>query len=351
MALIDGTESNDIPLNGTNSADTINGLGGDDTINGGNGADTLNGDAGNDILNGGTQDDTLNGGEGGDTLNGDQGADTLNGDAGNDTLNGATGDDVLNGGSGNDTLNGGNGEDTLTGGSGDDTLSGGNDPDTFTYSFTVTEGTGGSSSFTDWLIANGLGSQVSNGEVADGTAQNVFATQYTAWINHLVSEYGLGEDLDGDGIVNIGLNQNDASADATPWIEGISQEDLATMFSDRDSVMLKTGKVSQERYYSDDFSFGSETQVTSSDGNDRIIDFAWGDDKLDFSGLGATVADAKAMFLDMFTLDTSQDVNSDGTNDSVLSLATDASWSLTLIGINGHSLEQIADNAINFNIA
>lgn len=350
MALINGTESGET-LNGTNQGDTINGLGGDDTLNGGNGADTLNGDAGNDTLNGGTQDDTLNGGEGNDTLNGDQGADTLNGDAGNDTLNGGTGDDVLNGGSGNDTLNGGTGEDTLTGGSGDDTLTGGNDPDTFKYSFTVTEGTGGNSSFTDWLIANGLGSQVNDGEVADGTTQNVFSTQYTGWLNHLVSEYGLGEDLDGDGIVNIGLNQNDASADATPWIEGISQEDLAAMFGDRDSVMLKTGKVSQERYYSDDFSLGSETQVTSTDGNDLISDFAWGSDKLDFSGLGATVADAKAMFLDMFTLDTSQDVNNDGTNDSVLSLATDSSWSLTLLGVNSYSLEQIADNAINFNIA
>ncbi|HEY6610399.1 MAG TPA: calcium-binding protein [Pseudomonas sp.] len=314
MALINGTESGET-LNGTNQADTINGLGGDDTLNGGNGADTLNGDAGND------------------------------------TLNGGNGDDVLNGSSGDDILNGGNGADTLTGGTGDDILTGGNDPDIFKYSFTVTEGGGGSSSFTDWLIANGLGSQVNDGEVADGTTQNVFSTQYTGWLNHLVSEYGLGEDLDGDGIVNIGLNQNDASADATPWIEGISQEDLATMFSDRDSVMLKTGKVSQERYYSDDFSFGSETQVTSSDGNDRILDFDWGSDKLDFSGLGATVADAKAMFLDMFTLDTSQDVNGDGTNDSVLSLATDSSWSLTLIGVNSYSLEQIADSAINFNIA
>lgn len=329
MALINGTESGET-LDGTNQADTINGLGGDDTLNGGNQSDILNGGEGNDTLNGGTQDDTLNG------------------DAGNDTLNGGTGDDVLNGGSGNDTLNGGNGADLLTGGSGDDSLTGGGDPDIFKYSFTVTEGTGGSSSFTDWLIANGLGSQVSDGEVADGTTQNVFSTQYTAWLNHLVSEYGLGEDLDGDGIVNIGLNQNDAGADATPWIEGISLEDLAAMFSDRESVMLKTGKVSQERYYSDEFSLGSDTQVTSTDGNDWIRDFTWGSDKLDFSGLGATVADAKAMFLDMFTLETSQDVDNDGTNDSVLTLASDSSWSLTLLGINSYSLEQIADNAINF---
>jgi len=351
MALINGTESGET-LDGTNEADTINGLGGDDTLNGGNQSDILNGGGGNDTLNGGTGDDTLNGGEGNDTLNGDQGNDTLNGDAGNDILNGGTGDDVLNGGSGDDTLNGGNGEDILTGGSGDDILTGGNDPDTFRYSFTVTEGTGGSSSFTGWLIANGLGSQVIDGEVADGTTQNVFSTQYTAWLNHLVSEYGLGEDLDGDGIVNIGLNQNDAGEDATPWIEGISPEDLAAMFGDRDSVMLKTGKVSQERYYSDEFSLGSaDTQVTSTDGNDLIRDFTWGSDKLDFSGLGATVADAKAMFLDMFTLDTSQDVDNDGTNDSVLTLGTDSGWSLTLLGINSYSLEQIADNAINFNIA
>ena len=285
MALINGTVNSET-LDGTNQADIINGLGGDDILNGLNGDDTLNGGEGNDILNGGN------------------GADTLNGDAGNDILNGGTGDDVLNGGSGNDILNGENGDDTLTGGEGNDILSGGRGDDTFKYSFTVTEGGGGSSSFTGWLIANGLGSQVSGGEVADGTTQNVFANQYTAWLNHLVSEYGLGVDLDGDGIVNIGLNQNDASEDATPWIEGISQEDLDTMFSDRDSVMLKTGKVSQERYYSDDFSLGSETQVTSSDGNDLITDFDWGSDKLDFSGLGATVADAKAMFLDMFTLDT-----------------------------------------------
>ncbi|MOA32546.1 hypothetical protein D3C78_1537780 [compost metagenome] len=63
------------------------------------------------------------------------------------------------------------------------------------------------------------------------------------------------------------------------------------------------------------------------------------------------MADAKAMFLDMFTLDSSQDINGDNINDSVLTLATDSSWSLTLLGINGYNLEQIADNAINFNIA
>lgn len=329
MAEINGTENGET-LDGTNQADTINGLGGDDTLNGGNG------------------DDTLNGGDGNDTLYGGNGADTLNGDAGNDTLYGGTGNDTLNGGSGNDTLRGENGEDVLTGGTGDDQLYGGTGDDLFCYSFSVSAGSGGSSSFTGWLVANGLGSQVASGELADGTTQNFFATHYSAWLNYLVSEYGLGEDLDGDGIVEIGLNQNDSGADATPWIEGISQEDLADMFGDRDSVMLKTGKVSQERWYSDSFDLGNaNTQVTSTDGKDWIHDFEWSKDRLEFAGLGATPDDARDMFLSMFSL-SQQDVNGDGKLDSVLTLASDSSWSLTLIGVNGYDLEQLADNAINF---
>lgn len=169
MALIEGTDSNDL-IQGTSSADSISGLDGDDTLSGGfsgrnflqgnrgndfivggagldtihggknddtlygnDGADLMYGDLGNDILLGNRFNDTLYGGAGLDTLHGGklddsvfggQDADRLFGDLGNDFLQGNQGDDWLEGGLGNDVLRGGKGDDWLDGGAGDDTLYG-----------------------------------------------------------------------------------------------------------------------------------------------------------------------------------------------------------------------------------
>ena len=98
--VIDGDDSANTNLVGSQGKDLIRGLGDNDQ---------LFGMGGDDRLEGGAGDDYLSGGNGSGNASGD---DTLYGGAGNDTLCGEDGDDILDGGSGNDTLQGGTGADT-----------------------------------------------------------------------------------------------------------------------------------------------------------------------------------------------------------------------------------------------
>jgi hypothetical protein len=305
MATIIGTEASDTLIGATQpdgiaEDDLIVGAGGDDLIQGGGGSDTISG------------------GDGIDTLFGDYFTTTDEQTPGGDNLSGGAGDDTLIGGGGNDILEGGAGGDLLCG---DDVMDGGG-ADTFKFSFT-TASAGQSESFTDWLAANGSGTAVSNGELADGTTQSFFSTKYTEWLQHLVKDYGIGIDTNGDGQIKVGLNQNDPTG--TPQIEGLGAEELADMFCDRENVLIKTGKTTHERHYSDGFttSSGGEAVVTGLDGQDVIYDFEWGSDNLSFSGLGTdfTLQQFEASF---------QVTQSDyGT---VLALV-DGSWSATLLGM------------------
>jgi Ca2+-binding RTX toxin-like protein len=187
MAIITGTERNDVIVGLNESGDEIYGLGGNDSITGlsgsdalfgGNGHDTLYGSAGNDMLDGGAGADRLYGGAGNDTLRPDSGAldnDRIDGGDGidtidystapvtrgvridlrltgaqdtlgagkdtilsvenilgtryADTLNGSNGANLLDGGMGNDKLYGNAGSDTLYGRNGNDLLDGGTDDD------------------------------------------------------------------------------------------------------------------------------------------------------------------------------------------------------------------------------
>ena len=300
MAIIFGTETNDT-LSGAGEDDLIQGGGGSDTIYGGDGIDTLFGDY---FTTTGTGEQTPDG----------------------DNLFGGAGDDALLGGAGNDVLEGGAGNDVLIG---DDVLMDGGGADTFKFSFTTTSAAQ-SESFTDWLKANGSGTAVSNGELADGTTQAFFSTKYTEWLQHLVRDFGVGVDMNGDGQIKVGLNQNDPAG--TPQIEGLSAQELADIFSDRESVLIKTGKTTHERYYSDGFtsSSGGEAVPAGLDGHDVIYDFEWGSDKLSFTGLGTdfTLQQFEASF--EVTL---IDYSGDGQIDSSLLALADGSWSATLWGI------------------
>jgi Ca2+-binding RTX toxin-like protein len=183
---LSATASNN--FSGGFGADTLDGGGGNDTLKGGDGNDTLLGGAGNDYLLyaesffSATNVDSFDGGIGSDTfvissfslgaatinllsgklldgaalrgtitnvenvqvagsqnVTGDAGdnviSNTLSGDnifsglAGNDTLNGGGGVDRLYGGRGNDTLDGGFGNDRIRGGNGNDTIIGGSGTD------------------------------------------------------------------------------------------------------------------------------------------------------------------------------------------------------------------------------
>jgi hemolysin type calcium-binding protein len=284
----------------------------------------------NDTLSGTAEDDVIEGAGGSDTISGGDGNDTLFGDYFTTTTDVQTPDgDILSGGAGNDNLIAGAGDDVLDGGAGMDVLIGGEGADTFKFSFT-TESAGQSESFTDWLKANGSGTAVSNGELADGTTQAFFSTKYTEWLQHLVKDFGLGVDMNGDGQIKVGLNQNDPAG--TPQIEGLSAEQLADMFSDPETVLIKTGKTTHERYYSDTFtsSTGGEAVPTGLDGHDFILDFEWGLDTLSFSGLGTDFT------LDQFEASfevTQTDYDGDGQIDLTVLALANGSWSATIWGI------------------
>lgn len=318
-----------------------------------NGDDIIIGDNNDNILgssapNTGNGADEIYGAGGNDTLNGGNGADTLYGGAGIDTLNGDNGEDELYGGSGDDTLKGGGANDILVGGKDNDTLTGGSGDDEFVFRFCLTESNGASDSFTDWLTDHGYAQYVVSGLVADNIPQNVFASQYTAWLNYLVQEYGLGEDTDGDGIINVGLNQNDSDPDATPWIEGVSAEDLMALFDGRDDLIVKTGKVTQERYYSNIFSTGDGETTLDGEGYDIINDFRHtgaGNDTMRFQGL--TTAQFDQLVADgVISVNLAATADANGVADDTV-----ISWdggSITLLGQTfGGSLATLKD-AITF---
>jgi Ca2+-binding RTX toxin-like protein len=315
MAAINGTELDD-SLAGSDGKDTLNGFAGDDTLSGAGGNDNLNGQSG---------DDTLYGGTGDDMLNGQQGADELYGEAGEDTLHGQTGDD---------TLDGGADDDRLTGHEGDDTLTGGDGADSFHYSFNVSEGTSVSERFTDWLITQGLAEQVdADGQLVDGTKQGDFNQLYGGWVEYLIDKYELNPD---GKDVSLNLDFNDANGAPEAWIDGVNV--LAGLMGEREDSTWTSGgsrnTVSHTNYYSDLFSFGNGLSASSDDGHDTITDFEQGVDRLDFSGL------SEAQFTQLFDI-TQTDIGGDGIQDTVLSIAGDDSWSLTLIGVSDFTTSDI----------
>ncbi|MGQ9368133.1 SwmB domain-containing protein [Azospirillum sp. ST 5-10] len=87
--------------------------------------------AGKADIEGGNRGDIIAGGNNDDTVDGGGGEDTIAGGAGADSLSGAVGNDVLRGDAGADTLVGGDGTDTLYGGAGIDLLHGGAGVDQF----------------------------------------------------------------------------------------------------------------------------------------------------------------------------------------------------------------------------
>lgn len=252
-----------------------------------------------------------------ETLQGTELDDSIYGMAGNDTLEGLAGADLLDGGEGDDTLDGGDGDDTLDGGAGNDLLTGGLGADAFHTGFTVT--TPETSTFSGWLADQGLAP-------LDGASQSYFAKNYTAWLTSLVAENELGADVDGDGVVSVDLNQNDP--EGTPTIEGMTQEELAVLFGDRQSLDVQTGRTTHERWFSDTFTFG-ETAITTDAGMDSITDFTAADgDTLHLAGV------TQADFDEFFTV-AEMDVDADTVLDTVVTLDTDPSWSLTLVGTSG----------------
>jgi hypothetical protein len=349
------------------------------------GIENVTGSAYNDVLTGDTGNNVLQGGAGNDTIDGDAGNDTIDGGVGNDTLTGGAGNDIFNfsfdlttgstGGSSTTytftdwlTENYGivaDGDNHLPDYVPSDGHKGGKDDqhgkgdqhgkddqqhgkddqqhgkDDQQHGKDDQHGKGDQQ--------HGKGDQRGNdgGHHHDGDApsadtglsQGFFSTHYTEWLSDVVVanllEQGLVQDVNGNGKIDIALNQNDPYG--TPSIEGLSAETLAGMFSDRDGVVLKTGEHAQERFYSNEFTLasggGTTTTATNGDGSDTISDFIWGVDQLEFSGLAGLTLD---QFTSSFAV-TEADVNNDGIVDTTLLALADGTWDVTLVGVSGHA--------------
>jgi hypothetical protein len=263
----------------------------------------------------------------GETVDALAGDDVLFGGDGDDVLSGGDGDDFLFGTGGDDILVGGAGMDVLIGGAGNDTLTGGEGADKFQFAFEMTEVT---ESFTAWLESQGL-------QTSDWT-QAFFATNYTAYLDYLVEKYSLGVDTNGDGKISVGLNQNDPYG--TPHIEGMTDEELSTMFSDAEGVKVYTGKKLTERFYSEEFSTG-EGGVSSFDGFDSITDFNLEEgDCLEFVGLGSKDDFSFEQFKTFFHV-VEVDQDGDGAADDTAVSLQNGDWGVMLCGVTGLTEEQV----------
>jgi hypothetical protein len=235
-----------------------------------------------------------------------------------ENVTGSAFDDVLGGDAGGNVLRGGGGDDALVGQGG---------ADIFGYSFDVAGG-GETFSFTQFFAAHG--GRVVNGEVADGTSQGQFSSLYTKWLEMLAEDHGLGTK-----VLDIGQN---AGSSGSPLIENMTGE-----FEQRESFSWTSGSgkktVTHVRWYSDTWSTGGDETIASNDGFDRILDFASGEDKLDFSGI------TMEQFLNNFRADASMDVTGDGLVDTVITIEGSSNWSLTLSGVS-RDLLAIADETM-----
>ena len=98
-------------------------------------------------------------------------------------------------------------------------------------------------------------------------------------------------------------------------------------------------------YYSRD---DSGIRLSSADGNDVITDFQFGTDVLqftdaNFSGLSLT----EQQFEDLFQL-RQLDTNNDGVKDTTVLSLDDGGWSVTLIGVAGHTEADFYHEAVQF---
>ena len=236
---------------------TGNGNSLDNIISGGAGADTLSGGAGNDVYFVGAG-DVVNEQSGGgiDTIRTTLDTYTLGANVenltfvgtGNFTGTGNALDNVISGGIGNDTLDGGAGDDILVGGAGADTLRGGVGNDVY---------------------------------VVDDAADVVveLANEGTDSVKSALNSYTLGSNLENLFFVGTG-DFTGTGNELDNLIFGGAGNDTLSGGAGNDALIGGAG--------SDTFVFGAGF------GNDQIVDFSSGQDKIQIDGLFANAAAALA---------------------------------------------------------
>ena len=270
-------------------------------------------------------------------ITGTEAQDVLIGGAGNDELNAFGSNSSLDGGPGSDLLLSLGADSTMVGGQGDDLLFAFGANNTASYSFTLNKEPAESKTltFTDWLsekYGKDFGDELPDFERGHhhhhhghgkhhhdhgkhhhhhakhdhhhghhhkhggcddhhshewGLSQSFFAKNYAEWIREVVVAdllaQGLDLDVNGDGEIGVRLNAKDP--DGTPWIEGLSDDELSAIFGDRDEVTLRHHHHGHDKWYSNSYTSSSsgdgDATISSSDGNDMIFGFS-PDDTLRF---------------------------------------------------------------------
>lgn len=225
----------------------------------------------------------------------------LVGTDGPDHLVGGAGDDTLSGGLGNDTLTAGGGDDLLNGGLGNDFLNGGGGSDTYQFTFSLQTTAGVSFVFRDGDTPDG------NHAPAEQTAWDNYLSQLQAWRDALIQQYGPDTDttLKTGFQEKVALGHGDFQVSAVPGFDNTF---------DTASVTLMDGQ-----------------------GDDTIAQLVRNSQQHDVMEIhGVTQSD----FLAHTTL-TTQDVDSDGTLDTVLTF--DGSGSVTILDAQFASVQSMID--------
>jgi len=294
----------------------------------------------------------INGGMGNDMITGGRVADFLVGGAGNDMLNGYTGNDSFIGGGGDDTIRGGGGNDVaifnvatdgmdrVNLGTGSDTVNiASTAPGQIRLTFTSSE-VGNAASADSNTMANqdgGLAVRLQaedalgelTGAISRFDDEGVTFASTTAGVTFdvrdLVSGTARGDQF---SVVKLGTSGNDtlaANADVSNYINAGMGNDTLTGDAASDFLVGGAGDDTIDGGAGNDSFIGGAGidmfVFSATPGNDTIIDFVSGVDKVDLSAFGIAFADVTSSSLGADTV-VSVDVNGDAASDFQITLKT-----------------------------
>jgi Ca2+-binding RTX toxin-like protein len=239
----------------------------------------------------------------GDSLTGGTVADTITGGSGNDTLTGLAGGDSLVGGAGDDSLDGGVGADVVSGGDGNDTYAFG----TAVGANIEGTGTGTATGIVVNLGSTALGSVgvfATTGKYLSGGLSSVAA-------NSVAYLFGTDSASNSSVVDTLSSIENVSGSAGDDYIVGSSSANTITGGAGADSL---TGGASADR-----FVVAAAADSNTTNGVDRITDFAGGTDILDLAVAATGTINTGSAGADL-SVD-SADVASTGT--SVGTLLTD----------------------------